>query len=109
MPMIDLELFHSDSIWAIEPESYQSSTCFSGGRDGKIFYTDLTGDNDGQQQTLLFNNEKQPITSLAYDQENKLIWFTSSNDSSIKYIDFNERSIEKINSMQEDSTEINFQ
>ena len=89
--MVDLELFHTDSIWAMETETLQS--CFTGGRDGRIYHTDLTGD---QQHTLLYHNEKQPITSLAYDEENSLIWFTSSNDSSIKFLDFEKRSLDNI-------------
>ena len=98
---MDLDLFHSDSIWAMDTESQQS--IFTGGRDGRIYHTDLTGD---QQHSLLFSNEKQPITSLAYDEESSLIWFTSSNDSSIKYIDFNKRNLDKMNQMQDNETDL---
>ena len=41
--MAELGLFHSDSIWSIEPNSTFES-CYSGGRDGQIFHTDLVQD-----------------------------------------------------------------
>jgi hypothetical protein len=33
---------------------------------------------------------------MVFDETNNLLWFTSSNNSSIKYLDCNKRGIEKI-------------
>lgn len=35
--------FHSNSIWSICPTS-TFEACFTGGKDGSIYYTDLVGD-----------------------------------------------------------------
>jgi WD40 repeat protein len=35
--------FHTDSIWCVERTS-TFEACFTGGRDGSIFHTDLAGD-----------------------------------------------------------------
>jgi hypothetical protein len=40
---IDYSEFHKDSIWKIEPNE-NFDACFTGGRDGQIFYTDLACD-----------------------------------------------------------------
>lgn len=85
MPM-DYGMFHNDSIWAIEPTK-TFDTCYTGGRDGQIFHTDLAGD----QHTLLYAGNKKPINSLCLDELNKQLWFTSASDSSIKYLDLSKR------------------
>lgn len=80
--MIELGLFHTDSIWTIEPNS-TFEQCYSGGRDGQIFHTDLVQD----QHTLLYNNNKNPVSSMTFDEEYDKLWFTSSNDSSLRCLD----------------------
>jgi len=57
--------FHTDSIWDIKANSTFDS-CFTGGRDGKIFHTDLAGDN----HTLIFHDKESQIIQLTYDEEN---------------------------------------
>jgi WD40 repeat protein len=91
LPMVDWGLFHSDSIWSIEPNS-TFEQCFSGGRDGQIYHTDLVQD----QHTLMYDNNKNPISSMTLDEENDKLWFTSSNDSSLRCLDFKKRSYEKV-------------
>jgi len=46
--------------------------------------------------TLLFNGNKNPITCLTFDEESNLLWFASSGDSSIKNLNLNKRSLEKL-------------
>lgn len=81
-------MFHSDSIWAIEPTK-SFDTCYTGGRDGQIFHTDLAGD----QHTLLYSGNKKPINCLCLDEVNKHLWFTSAADSSINYLDLTKRGV----------------
>ena len=81
-------MFHTDSIWAIEPTK-SFDTCYTGGRDGSIFHTDLAGD----QHTLLYSGNKKPINSLCLDEVNRHLWFTSAADSSINYIDLTKRGV----------------
>mmetsp|Transcript_11822 Transcript_11822/g.19982 ORF Transcript_11822/g.19982 Transcript_11822/m.19982 type:complete len:893 (-) Transcript_11822:38-2716(-) len=88
-PVAEWGNYHSDSIWTVNPTSSFES-CFTGGRDGSIFHTDLVGD----EATLLYNGRKNPITSLAFDEQTNLLWFSSANDSSIRHINLNHRSID---------------
>lgn len=82
------QMFHSDSIWAIEPTK-SFDTCYTGGRDGQIFHTDLAGD----QSTLLYSGSKKPINCLCLDEANRHLWFTSATDSSINYLDLTKRGV----------------
>ena len=36
---------------------------------------------------LLYKGEKSPVNCLSHDPTNKKLWFATSNDSSLKYID----------------------
>lgn len=84
--------FHTDSIWNIEPSS-TFDTCFTGGRDGSIYHTDLAGDD---QYTLLYKGGKRsPINCLSYDAVNQKLWFATTNDSSLKHLDMKKRSLAK--------------
>jgi hypothetical protein len=49
---VEDNLFHTDSIWDIQANSHfdQAYTC---GRDGKIFHTDLAGEN----HTMIFHDK----------------------------------------------------
>jgi len=89
--MMELGLFHSDSLWTIEPTS-TFEACFTGGRDGNIFHTDLVG----ATHTLLYSGQSNPITCLTFDEFNHQLWFTSANDSSLRCLDLEKRSLDKL-------------
>lgn len=92
-------LFHSNSIWSICPTSTFES-CFTGGKDGAIFHTDLVGDF----HTKLYQVPGSPITSLCFDEENLKLWFSSGIDSSLKCLDLTKRSLD--NSISENPNKI---
>lgn len=98
VPYIEWGMFHSDSIWTIEP-TQTFETCFTGGRDGKIFHTDLVR----EQHTLLYSGNNNPITSIAFDEQNQQLWFTSANDSSLRSLDLQKRNIEKLSKQNQDA------
>jgi WD40 repeat protein len=54
--------FHTQTIWSILPDIEDSSTIWSGGRDGKIFITDI---EEGRARCLL--DGTKPITCIAND------------------------------------------
>lgn len=91
VPAVEWGLFHYDSIWTVEPTSTFES-CFTGGRDGQIYHTDLVGDT----HTLLYQGNKNPITSLSFDEQNNQLWFTCHKDSSLRCLDLQKRSLDKI-------------
>lgn len=82
--------FHNSSIWQIQPTSTFES-CFTAGRDGSIFHTDLVGDF----HTKLYHVPKVPISCLCFDEENMKLWFSSVDSSSLKCLDLNKRSLDK--------------
>lgn len=94
---LDEDYFHVDSIWAIQPNASFDS-CFTGGRDGKIYHTNLVND----QHTLVYDDKTNPITSLTYDEYHKKLWFTSTNNSSLKCIDLEKRTLEKLQVLADD-------
>lgn len=81
----EFDSFHDDSIWHIQPINSNFDSVFTGGRDGMIFSTDLGGDDEPK---LLYSGGKTPITALNYDARYDKVWFATSNDSSIKFLDF---------------------
>jgi len=84
-------VFHTDSIWSIQPTT-TFEACFTGGRCGSIYHTDLVGD----EHTLLYKGGKNPVTNLCFDEENLQLWFANANDSNLKCLDLNKRSLEKM-------------
>ena len=97
---MELGFFHYDSLWAIEPTS-TFEDCFTGGRDGQIYHTNLPDD----QHTLLYggNQNANPILSLTYDEYNQQLWFTSANDSSLRCLDLQKRNISQMRKLAEDA------
>ena len=91
VPAVEWGLFHYDSIWTVEPTSTFES-CFTGGRDGQIYHTDLVGDT----HTLLYQGNKNPITSMSFDEQNNQLRFTCHKDSSLRCLDLQKRSLDKI-------------
>lgn len=92
----DLDMFHTDSLRAIQPNASFDS-CFTGGRDGKIFHTNLVND----QHTLVYDDKTNPINSLTYDEHHKKLWFTSTTNSSLKCIDLDKRTLERLQAEEE--------
>ena len=88
-----LSLFHTNSIWSIYPTS-TFEACFTGGKDGAIFHTDLVADS----HTKLYHSSKNPITDLCFDEENMKLWFASANNSSLKCLDLVKRKLEQSSS-----------
>jgi WD repeat-containing protein 48 len=90
VPAIDWGLFHYDSVWTIEPNTSFES-CYSGGRDGQIYHTDMVEESN----TLIYQGNKNPITNLKLDEINNKLWFTSTKDSSLRCMDLNKAYLNK--------------
>lgn len=82
--------FHTNSIWQICPTS-SSEACFTGGKDGAIFHSDLVGG----QHTKLYQASKSPVNSLCFDEANLKLWFSTTTDSSLKCLDLATRQLEE--------------
>jgi hypothetical protein len=46
-------------------------------------------------QTLVYQGNKNPITNLKLDEINNKLWFTSTNDSSLRCMDLNKVNLDK--------------
>lgn len=69
--------FHTQTIWSILPDVDDTSTIWTGGKDGKIFITDI---EENKARCLL--DGTKPITCIANDQINNKLWY-GTEDSSI--------------------------
>lgn len=67
---------HSDSVWTVQANSDFTSV-YSGGRDGKIFLTDLLAADPSKASTKLFE-ESAPVVSLALDATERSVWTSTS-------------------------------
>lgn len=94
----ELGNFHTNSIWSICPSSTFES-CFTGGKDGNIYHTDLVADNHTH---LYQGGPKNPVISMAFDEEFLQLWFTCANDSSLKCLDLQQKSLESKKDNQDD-------
>lgn len=93
--------FHTNSIWSICPTA-SFEACFTGGKDGSIYHTDLVGDT----HTKLYQSNKNPIHSMCLDEEFMQLWFSSANDSSLKCLDLQKRSLDNKKAAKTSSTNI---
>ena len=73
--------FHKQTIWSILPDVDDTSTIWTGGKDGKIFLTDI---EEGKARCIFDGNK--PVTCVANDQKNSKIWF-GTEESSIQCIE----------------------
>lgn len=73
--------FHTQTIWSILPDVDDPSIIWTGGRDGKIFITDI---EEGKARCLLDGTKS--ITCIANDQTNSKLWF-GTEESSIQCIE----------------------
>jgi hypothetical protein len=46
-------------------------------------------------QTLIYQGNKNPITNMKLDEINNKLWFTSTNDSSLRCMDLNKVNLDK--------------